>query len=130
KPLVATHSNVHAISPGTRNLMDWQLASIRESKGIVGLNFATGFLREDGKMLPDTGLDIMVRHIDALVDALGEGGVALGSDFDGATMPDVIKDVTGVPKLFQALLDKGYGEELVRKIAVDNWLSLVERTIG
>lgn len=130
KPLVATHSNVHAISPGTRNLMDWQLAAIRESKGVVGLNFATGFLREDGKMLPDTGLDIMVRHIDALVEALGEGGVALGSDFDGATMPDVIKDVTGVPKLFQALLDKGYGEELVRKIALDNWLSLVERTTG
>ncbi|NMA98587.1 MAG: membrane dipeptidase [Phyllobacteriaceae bacterium] len=130
KPLVATHSNVHAISPGTRNLTDWQLAAIRESKGIVGLNFATGFLREDGKMLPDTGLDIMVRHIDALVEALGEDGVALGSDFDGATMPDVIKDVTGVPKLFQALLGKGYGEELVRKIALDNWLSLVERTIG
>lgn len=130
KPLVATHSNVHAISPGTRNLMDWQLAAIAESGGVVGLNYATGFLRPDGKMDPDTGLDIMVRHIDALVEALGEDGVALGSDFDGATMPNAIKDVTGVPKLLQALLDKGYGETLVRKIALDNWLGLVARTIG
>jgi membrane dipeptidase len=130
KPLVATHSNVHAISQGTRNLTDWQLAAIRESGGIAGLNFATGFLRPDGKMDPDTGIDIMVSHIDALVEALGEDGVALGSDFDGATMPNSIGDVTGVPKLLQALLDKGYGEALVRKIALDNWLGVVERTIG
>jgi len=72
----------------------------------------------------------MVRHVDALVEALGEDGVALGSDFDGAVMPAPIKDVTGVPKLLQALLDKGYGEALVRKIALENWLSLVGRTMG
>ncbi|MET3925348.1 dipeptidase [Devosia sp. 2618] len=130
KPLVATHSNVHAISPHARNLVDWQLAAIRESGGIVGLNFATGFLRPDGKFVADTELDLMVRHVDALVEALGEDGVALGSDFDGAQVPTVIGDVTGVPKLLQALLDKGYGEALVRKIAMGNWLSMIERTIG
>jgi len=130
KPLVATHSNVHAISPHARNLTDWQLAAIRESRGVVGLNFATGFLREDGQMRADTGLDIMVRHVDALVEALGEDGVALGSDFDGAQIPADIGDVTGVPRLLEALLEKGYGEPLVRKIATDNWISLLERTIG
>ncbi|KQN74134.1 dipeptidase [Devosia sp. Leaf64] len=130
KPLVATHSNVHAICPSTRNLVDWQLAAIRESGGVVGLNYATGFLRPDGKMEPDMEIELMVRHVDALVEALGEDGVALGSDFDGATMPAPIKDVTGVPKLLQALLDKGYGEGLVRKIALENWLGVVGRTMG
>lgn len=130
KPLVATHSNVHAICPSTRNLVDWQLAAIRESKGIVGLNYATGFLRPDGRFDADTSIDLMVRHVDALVEAVGEDGVALGSDFDGAMMPAAIGDVTGVPKLLRALLDKGYGEPLVRKIALDNWLSVIERTIG
>lgn len=130
KPLVATHSNVHAISPHARNLVDWQLAAIAESKGVVGLNYATGFLRPDGQMRADTPIEIMVRHLDALVDALGEDGVALGSDFDGAMVPAEIGDVTGVQKLLSALLDKGYGEALVRKIAVDNWLSMIERTIG
>lgn len=130
KPLVATHSNVHAICPGTRNLTDWQLAAIRESRGVVGLNFATGFLRPDGRFVADTPIEIMVRHVDALVEALGEDGVALGSDFDGAMMPAEIGDVTGVQKLLQALLDKGYGEELVRKIALENWLGLVGRVIG
>jgi membrane dipeptidase len=130
KPLVATHSNVHALCTHPRNLMDWQLVAIRESGGVVGLNFATGFLRPDGQMRADTPIEIMVRHVDALVEALGEGGVALGSDFDGALMPTEIGDVTGVPKLLQALLDKGYGEALVRRIALDNWLSVLERTIG
>jgi len=130
KPLVATHSNVHAICPCTRNLTDWQLAAIRESGGVVGLNFATGFLRPDGRFLADTPIDLMVRHVDALLEALGEDGVALGSDFDGAMVPAEIGDVTGVPKLLQALLDRGYGEQLVRKIALENWLSVLERTIG
>ncbi|WP_338723773.1 dipeptidase [Devosia sp. XK-2] len=130
KPLVATHSNVHAICPCTRNLTDWQLAAIRESGGVVGLNYATGFLRPDGKFDADTPIEVMVRHVDALVEALGEDGVALGSDFDGAMVPKDIGDVTGVPKLLQALLDKGYGEPLVRKIALGNWLSVIARTIG
>lgn len=130
KPLVATHSNVHAISPGTRNLVDWQLSAIRDSGGVVGLNYATGFLREDGKFDANTPIELMVRHVDALVEALGEDGVALGSDFDGARIPTPIGDVRGTQKLLQALLDKGYGETLVRKIALDNWLNLIERTIG
>lgn len=129
-PLVATHSNVHAICPHARNLVDWQLAAIRDSGGMVGLNYATGFLRPDGKFVADTGIDVMVRHVDALVEALGEDGVALGSDFDGAMMPAEIGDVTGVQKLLQALLDKGYGEELVAKIAMGNWLRMVERVMG
>jgi membrane dipeptidase len=129
-PLVATHSNVHAICPSARNLMDWQLAAIRESGGLVGLNYAAGFLRPDGQWRVDTEMEVLVRHVDALVEALGEDGVALGSDFDGAMMPAEIKDVTGVPKLLQALLDKGYGEDLVRKIALGNWVRMVERVMG
>jgi len=130
KPLVATHSNVHAICPHSRNLVDWQLAAIAESKGVVGVNYAVGFLRPDGQWLKDTPMEVVVRHVDALLAALGEDGVALGSDFDGAMLPAEIGDVTGVPKLLAALLDKGYGEELVTKIAYGNWLNMIERTIG
>ncbi|MDG4878623.1 dipeptidase [Mesorhizobium sp. WSM4935] len=129
-PLVATHSNVHAICGHSRNLTDWQLGAIRESGGMVGLNFATGFLREDGRMNADTGLDIMVRHIDSLLQALGEDGVGLGSDFDGAMIPAVIGDVAGLPKLIDALAARGFGRTLIEKIAYRNWLSVLERTIG
>lgn len=129
-PLVATHSNAHSVCPHARNLTDWQLGAIRETKGMVGLNYATGFLREDGRMNSDTGLDIMVRHVDALLEALGEDGVGLGSDFDGAMIPAPIGDVAGLPKLITAFEQHGYGRELIEKIAWKNWVNVIERTLG
>src|SRR5690606_476421 len=56
QPLVATHSNVHAITPSARNLTDRQLDAVRDSKGVVGLNYAVSFLREDGQERADTGI--------------------------------------------------------------------------
>ena len=129
-PLVATHSNVHAISPTPRNLTDRQLDAIRESKGLVGLNFATSFLRADGQMRADTEISQMVRHLDALVARLGEDHVGIGSDFDGAGVPAAIGSVAGVQVLFEALRAHGYDDPLLRKIGADNWLSLLERTWG
>jgi len=129
-PLIATHSNVHAICPHARNLTGWQLGAIRDSGGMVGLNFATGFLREDGQMNRNTDLEIMVRHIGALIEALGEDHVGFGSDFDGAVIPAGIGDVSGLPKLTAALAAHGFGRELIEKIAWRNWVGVLERTIG
>ena len=56
-PLVATHSNAHAVTPSSRNLTDRQLAMIRDSGGMVGLNFATSFLRRDGRQSAEMGWD-------------------------------------------------------------------------
>lgn len=129
-PLVATHSNVHALCPSSRNLTDKQLSAIAESNGMVGLNFATCFLRSDGATRPDTGLDVMAQHLDYLIDKLGEDRVGLGSDFDGAGVPEDIGSVAGLPVLFDYLRGRGYNDALLAKIAKDNWLDLLERTIG
>lgn len=128
-PLVATHSNAHALCPSARNLTDRQLDQIRESKGMVGLNFAVGFLRPDGAGSPDMGLEIMVRHVDHLIERLGEDHVGLGSDFDGCTVPEPIRDVTGVPRLFEALRAHGYDAPLLDKLAHGNWLACLERSL-
>jgi membrane dipeptidase len=127
-PLVATHSNVHALCPSARNLTDRQLDAIRESRGLVGLNFASCFIRPDGAMRADTDIDLMVRHLDALVAKLGEDGVAFGSDFDGAVVPAEIGDVSGLPRLVARMEAAGYGDTLIRKICLENWLSMLERT--
>lgn len=129
-PLVATHSNVHAICASSRNLNDGQIKAIRDSGGMVGLNFATGFLREDGRWSKDTPLDIMLRHLDHLIKVAGEDCVALGSDFDGARIPKDIGDAAGLPNLVNAMREKQYGEKLIAKIAHANWLSVLERTWG
>ncbi|WAJ29720.1 dipeptidase [Antarcticirhabdus aurantiaca] len=129
-PLVATHSNVHALCPHSRNLSDAQFEAIRASGGVVGLNFATAFLREDGSMDPHTALDVLVRHLAAMVERLGEDGVALGSDFDGATIPHAVGDAAGLPRLVGAMRAAGFGDALVAKIARENWLSVLQRTWG
>ncbi|MCE5972021.1 dipeptidase [Sinirhodobacter sp. WL0062] len=129
-PLVATHSNAHAITPSSRNLTDRQLAVIRESDGMVGLNYASGFLRPDGIGDPFTGWEPVLRHLDHLIAHLGEDRVGLGSDFDGATMPADLGDAAGLPRLIDALSQHGYGEELIAKLAHRNWLAVLERTWG
>lgn len=127
-PLVATHSNVHTLCATPRNLTDKQLDAVKESNGIVGLNFACGFLREDGKHDADTPLETMVQHIDYLVERIGIDRVALGSDYDGATVPAVIKDVAGLPKLVDALKAAGYDDESLKKITHQNWLRVLRTT--
>ena len=127
-PLVATHSNAHALCPSPRNLTNDQLDAIRASDGMVGLNFAVGFLREDGAQDADTPLDTLVRHIDHLVDRVGIDGVGFGSDFDGATVPAEIGDAAGLPRLLDALRSHGYGEADLEKIACENWVRILERT--
>ena len=129
-PLVATHSNVHALCPSPRNLTDKQLAAIRDTGGMVGLNFATCFLRPDGNMRKDTDIGVMVQHLDYLLEKLGEDHVGLGSDFDGAMVPEKIGSAAGLPALFDALRAKGYSELLMNKLGSSNWLGLLERTIG
>ena len=129
-PLVATHSNAHALSDSPRNLTDRQLHMIRERGGMVGFNFATFYLNADGRAASDTGWDVMLRHLDHLIAEAGEDHVGLGSDFDGCVLPDLIGDVTGVPLFFKAMAAHSYDAPLIDKLARENWLACLDRCIG
>ncbi len=130
QPLVASHSNAHALTPVARNLTDKQLEAIRESKGLVGINYATAMLRKDGRSDGDTPLSDMIRHIDYLVERVGIDCVALGSDFDGATIPDEIGDAAGNQNLIAALKRAGYAGEDLDKLAGGNWLRILGSAWG
>jgi membrane dipeptidase len=127
-PLVASHSNAHALCRHSRNLTDKQLAAIRESGGLVGINFATCFLREDGRINADTPIETIVRHADYLIDKLGVEGVGLGSDFDGAVIPKELEDAQGLPKLIAAFRSAGYDDATLKLLCAENWLRMLERT--
>ena len=129
-PIVASHSNAHAVAPSTRNLTAKQLAAIRESGGLVGLNYNVGFLRPDGGRDGAMPLSIMVDHVDALVEEVGIDAVGLGSDFDGAQMPDALGDAAGLPKLIDALRGRGYDDAALRKIGYQNWVRVLGATWG
>jgi membrane dipeptidase len=130
KPLVATHSNAHAVTAATRNLTDRQLDAMAERGGLAGLNYGCGFIRPDGVKNPDTPPEDLIRHIDHLMAHLGEGGVALGSDFDGTMIPRFMGTAAGLPGLVAAMRAAGYGETLIRRLCWDNWLDLLRRVIG
>jgi membrane dipeptidase len=127
-PLVATHSNAHALSPHSRNLTDKQLAAIGETGGIVGVNFATSFLRVDGRQDANTPAELVLEHVEHMLKHLGDDGVGFGSDLDGATIPAEIGNAAGLPNLVQIMRSRGYGEPLIEKLCFRNWLRVLQKT--
>lgn len=124
-PLVATHSNAVALCNATRNLTDTQLRAVGETAGMVGLNFGTVFLSDQGWKTGKASIRDCLAQLDHMIEHAGEDHVGLGSDFDGAPMPDGISGAVELPNLAQAMRDHGYGDALINKICHENWLAFL-----
>jgi membrane dipeptidase len=120
-PIVASHSAAHALCPTSRNLTDAQLDAIGSSGGIVGIVFACPFLRADFNDDPDTPIELIAEHARYVADRIGPEHVALGSDYDGATIPAPLADVAGTPKLLDALTASGFSAPELAQVAWENW---------
>ena len=123
--LIASHSNAHSLTPVARNLTDRQMDAIKESGGLVGLNYAVTMLRDDGLDIAATPISEMIRHVDYMVERMGIDHVAIGSDFDGCTVPVEIRDAAGNQNLVAALKTAGYAGEDLAKLARENWLRVL-----
>ncbi len=80
----------------------------------------------EGK-LPHVSWERIIDHIDHAAKLAGADHVGLGSDFDGATMPEGLEDCSKLPKITEALLRKGYSEDDIRKILGGNTLRVMEQ---
>jgi membrane dipeptidase len=125
-PLVASHSGAHAICAASRNLTDAQLDAIGASGGLVGIVFATPFLRPDFADDPDTPIALIAEHARYVAERIGVRHVALGSDFDGATIPAELADAAGLPRLVAALRDEGFSGEETEAICWHNWRRVLD----
>jgi len=83
-------------------------------------------LTAEGK-LPHVSWERIIDHIDHAVKLVGADHVGLGSDFDGADMPEGMEDCSKLPKITEALLRKGYSEADIRKILGENTLRVMEQ---
>ncbi len=83
--------------------------------------FAVPFLRADGADDTDTPRGFIVEHDPHIADLVGVDHVGLGSDFDGAGIPDELGDAAGLPRLLDALRSGGFSEDEVERIAWGNW---------
>jgi membrane dipeptidase len=81
----------------------------------------------EGK-LPHVSWERIVDHIDHAVKLAGADHVGLGSDFDGANMPEGMEDCTHLPQITEALMRKGYSDDDIRKILGGNLLRVMEQT--
>ena len=127
-PIVATHSNAHALCGASRNLTDAQLDAIGASGGVAGINFASAFLREDGAFGVPTSLSEIVRHVDYIASRIGIDHVAFGSDFEGADVPEDLGGIAGLPRLLDALRSAGHDDDSLAKLTHGNWLRVLSET--
>jgi membrane dipeptidase len=97
---------------------------------LVGINFGVIFLRPDGARDKNTSLELLVRHTAYVADRIGVKHVALGSDFDGTTVPTDLKDASGLPVLVDALKAHGFQEDELVRITHANWIEVLERSWG
>lgn len=127
-PLVASHSNAYELCRHSRNLTDKQLDAIRDSGGLVGINYGVTFLREDGKRITNTPVSELVRHIDYIANRIGIEHVALGSDYDGTTIPDALATAADQQLVIAEMRAHGFDEAAIKKVAHENWINVLERT--
>jgi membrane dipeptidase len=80
--------------------------------------------REWAAKIPRPPLKSLVDHIDHIAKITGVDHVGLGSDFDGVSgaMPEGMDSAADLPKITQALLDRGYSADDIRKILGGNLL--------
>ncbi len=130
--VLASHSNVRAITPTDRQLSDDMIRAIAARDGVIGTVLANPFLNPAAREIPTTRVTLadVVRHIDAICQLTGSARhCAIGSDFDGGfgveSTPAELDSVGDLGKIGDALSHAGYTPADVAAIMGGNWLRLL-----
>ena len=117
KPFIATHSNARAICGHKRNLTDDMIKEMVKRDCLIGLNYFVKFLKDDGVV---ESLDALYDHIMHFFELGAQKNLALGSDYDGATLPDCLNTPAKSAGIYEYLLSRGMSEELAQGIMYKN----------
>lgn len=115
-PFIASHSNCYDIYPHPRNLKKYQIEFIRETGGIIGLNFYKDFLCDKN----DSVLEYFCKNVMYLLELGCEKNVAIGSDFDGGKMSEEVSGIECMKKVYVYLFEKGVDEKTLENIFYNN----------
>lgn len=122
RPFIATHSNSRAVHNHKRNLTDDQFMHIVVNGGLVGLNFYPKFVNGQD----DYTFEELAEHINHFLALGGEDTIALGSDFDGASMPSWLAGVQDMPVLYERMVHE-FGQAQTDKIFGENAMAFLRR---
>ncbi len=126
KPPFASHSCARALNKKFqfRNLSDEQIKALARAGGLIGVNFYPGFLGEKRKPADIISVADQFDHMKKLA---GVECLALGSDFDGITeVPKGLEGPDKIPDLLKVLEKRGFSNEEIRKIALDNFIRYMD----
>ena len=113
-PPICSHTGVLGAFEHWRNIDDEQLRAIADRGGVIGVIFCPRYLGADG-------IEPVVKHIQHILDVVGEDTPALGSDWDGFILPTTpLKDPRGLPLLTEALMKAKVPARTIGKIMGDN----------
>ncbi len=120
RPFAASHSNARSVCGNPRNLTDDQFRAIRDSGGVVGINYFRGFIsnRVTGFDAPPDGevtFDELAAHVEHFLDLGGERAIALGSDFDGSETPDWLDACEKVAPFYSRIAER-FGSDLADRM--------------
>ena len=127
KPFIASHSNARAITNHPRNLTDDMIKALSIKGGIMGLNFCSNFLNNDGNSLAT--LEEIAAHAKHIKNVGGIDVLAIGSDFDGILNEVEISDVSQFDKLYYILKKYNFTEREIEKVFYDNIRRVFRETL-
>jgi membrane dipeptidase len=121
QPLMVSHTGLSGAHPLWRNIDDAQLKQVADTGGVVGVIFHSAYLGDPywgaGKV------DRIAEHLQHIVRVVGADHAALGSDWDGAIVtPRDMPTCSELPRLAQALLDRGLAHDAIHKLLGGSYL--------
>lgn len=124
-PVLATHSNFREVCPHPRNLPRQLALAVRDSGGVIGLNLYPVFLG-------GSGIEALWPQLEYGLELVGEDAIGFGFDIDGIdpypTGLDMGRSLH--EQVVELLARRGYGKELIEKLAGGNHLRVLRQVCG
>lgn len=127
RPPIVTHTCCYDLNPHPRNLKENQMKELRMAGGIMGITFCDKFLEEKPEKAT---VDSVIDHILYASDYMGIDKIALGSDFDGASMPEDLNRQQLLPDLYRRMKERDFSDDEIQMVAGENLFRYMYQTLS
>ena len=125
KPVIISHANARKIVDKPRNVDDEVLELLVKNRGVIGLTVIGPLVSNK----PKPALDDLVEHFVYIKDSFSVDILAVGTDFLGLLglpAPAGLESIDKLPALYYKLMERGFTEEDIAKVAYGNALRVVK----